>query len=102
MHAHTCTRAHTYTHTYTHTHTHTHTRTEEILSPLGDEDEDRAGSDVHSCDIEDSLPAVNAQQISNSYFVNLDVGVLEVRLCCVVYLCESAVNVQWIRRTAAL
>lgn len=36
---------------------------------------------MYGFDVEDSLPAVNAQQISNSYFVNLDVSVLEVSAC---------------------
>lgn len=45
------------------------------------EEESRMGSSVNGeeDEEEDSMPDVNAQQISNSYFVNLDVSVLEVR-----------------------
>ena len=36
------------------------------------------GMEAEHLDAEDMLPDVNAQQISNSYFVNLDVSVMEV------------------------
>lgn len=45
-----------------------------------DEDSGVGGSvDGSDGEDSDSMPDVNAQQISNSYFVNLDVSVLEVR-----------------------